>query len=117
MGSAAPLTICASRTSWNDKSKTRLAEARVTVGAWGNSTPARRVARNRGATGTAVGRESEPPNERALEAVAGLAVESEEAIGGSQHVGQLQCGLLRGHTEVLSKEAMSAAWLEFVAIR
>ena len=72
---------------------------------------------SRGATGTAIGRESEPPNERAIEAVAGLPVESEEAIGGSQHVGQLQCGLLRGHTEVLSKEAMSAAWLEFVAIR
>ena len=46
-----------------------------------------------------------------------MVVESEEAIGGSQHVGQLQCGLLRGHTEVLSKEAMSAAWLELLAIR
>ena len=69
------------------------------------------------ATGTAIGREREPPNERAIEAVAGLAVESGEAIGGSQHVGPLQGGLPRGHTEVLPKEAMGAALLEFVAIR
>ena len=72
---------------------------------------------SRGATGTAIGRESEPPNGRALEAVAGLAVESEEAIGGSQRVGPLQGGLPRGHTEVLPKEAKGAALLEFVAIR
>ena len=72
---------------------------------------------SRGATGTAIGRESEPPNERAIGAVAELVVESEEAIGGSQRVGPLQGGLPRGHTEVLPKEAMSAALLEFVAIR
>ena len=69
------------------------------------------------ATGTAVGRECEPPNERAIEVVAGLAVESGEATGGTQHVRPLQGGLPRGHTEVLSKEATSVALLEFVAIR
>ena len=69
------------------------------------------------ATGTAIGRESEPPNGRAIEAVAGLTVESGEAIGGSQRVGPLQGGLPRGHTAVMPKEAMSAALLEFVAIR
>ena len=72
---------------------------------------------SRGATGTAIGRESEPPNERAIEAVAGLTVESGEAIGGSQRVGPLQGGLPRGRAEILSKEATSAALLEFVAIR
>ena len=72
---------------------------------------------SREATGTAIGRETEPPNEQAIEAVAGSVTESGEAIGGSQHVGPWQGELLRGHTEILSKGAMSAALLDFVAIR
>ena len=71
---------------------------------------------SREATGTATGRETEPPNVQAIEAVAGSVVESGEAIGESQHVGPLQGGLPRGHAEILPKEAMSAALLEFVAI-
>ena len=73
--------------------------------------------KSRDATATVIGRETEPPNEQAIEAVAGSAVESGEAIGGSQHVGPLQGGLPRGHAEIVSKEATSAALLEFVAIR
>ena len=58
---------------------------------------------SREATGTMVGRGTEPPDE--------------QPIVGSQHVGSLQGGLPHEHHGILSKMAMSAAWLEFVTIR
>ena len=58
---------------------------------------------SREATGAMVGRGTEPPDE--------------QPPVGSEHVGSLQGGLPRERPGILSKKAMSAAWLEFVAIR